>query len=205
LQFSVPTQQLNSNGCRSSTKNMSSNSTNLSTFNNAWYQPGAGKIKQVLWYFINILFFINPLNPLSALKVMLLRWFGAKVGKGVVIKPAVNIKYPWRLHIGNHVWIGEHVWIDNLAEVNIQDHVCISQGAMLLTGSHNYKKTSFDLLTGTITLAQGSWVGAKAIVCPGITLHSHAVLAVNSVATHPLEAYFIYQGNPAQKKRKREL
>ena len=177
--------------------------TDLSCYDNSWFNPGGGKLKRLIWYFTNILFFVNPLNPFSGLKVSLLRFFGAKVGIGVVIKPNVNIKYPWLLQIGNYVWIGENVWIDNLTMVKIGNNVCISQGAMLLCGNHNYKKTTFDLIIGEITLKEGCWVGAKSIVCPGITIHSHAVLGVNSVANHDLEPYSVYQGNPAQKIRNR--
>jgi putative colanic acid biosynthesis acetyltransferase WcaF len=143
--------------------------------------------------------------PISAVKVVLLRLFGAKIGKGVVIKPNVNIKYPWLLEIGSYVWIGEQVWIDNLANVIIGDHVCISQGALLLCGNHNYKKPSFDLLVGKITIEEGAWIGAKAVVCPNVTVHSHAILSVVSVATKNLEPYAIYQGNPAIKIRDRKI
>lgn len=131
--------------------------------------------------------------------------FGAHVGKGVVIKPHVRIKYPWRMVIGNHVWIGEDVWIDNLAKVVIGDNCCLSQGAFLLCGNHDYSKTTFDLIIGEIHLEEGVWIGAKSIVCPGVTCRSHAVLAVGSVATKDLDAYGIYQGNPALKVRERIL
>jgi putative colanic acid biosynthesis acetyltransferase WcaF len=127
------------------------------------------------------------------------------VGEKVVIKPGVNIKYPWFLTIGNHCWIGENVWIDNLAAVKIGNHVCISQGALLLTGNHDYKKTDFKLITGEIILEDGVWIGANAMVCPAVTLASHAVLAAGSVATSNLAAYGIYQGNPAVKKKERIL
>jgi putative colanic acid biosynthesis acetyltransferase WcaF len=159
----------------------------------------AGKLKQVCWYMVNILFFKNSFIISAGFKVFLLRLFGAAVGKGVVIKPSVNIKYPWKLSIGNHSWIGEQVWIDNLAEVFIGDDVCISQGAFLLTGNHNYKKTSFDLMLGAITLEEGVWIGAKAVVCPGVICASHSVLSVASVAVAHLEPYGIYKGNPAVK------
>ncbi len=131
--------------------------------------------------------------------------FGAKVGHGVVIKPSVNIKYPWRLTIGNDVWIGEEVWIDNLDDVRIGDNVCISQGALLLCGNHNYKKSDFGLITGKIILEEGTWIGAKAVVCPGVKCNSHALLTVGSIATTDLEAYTIYQGNPAKPIRTRVI
>ena len=173
--------------------------TDLSHYDNSWYDTGGSSIKRILWYFTNVLFFKNYLNPSSGLKVWLLRLFGAKIGNGVVMKPGVNVKYPWLLYIGDHTWIGENVWIDNLAMVRIGSNVCISQGAMLLCGNHNYKKTTFDLMIGEITLENGSWIGARSVVCPRVTTHSHAVLGVSSVANHDLDAYCIYQGCPAVK------
>ena len=139
------------------------------------------------------------------MKTTILRLFGAKVGKNVCIKPCVNIKYPWNLSLGNNVWIGENVWIDNLTQVTIKDNVCISQGAMLLCGNHNYKKTSFDLIVGQIVLENGSWIGAQALVCPSVTAHENSILTVKSVATKDLDAMGIYQGNPAKKIRNRVI
>ncbi len=179
------------------------NEVKLSKFDNSGYKPGGNKTKRILWYYTNLFFFQSPFFPLSSLKVFLLKLFGAKVGKGVNIKPSVNIKYPWRLKIGNHVWIGEKVWIDNLANVEIGDNSCISQGALLLCGNHNFKKETFDLITGEIILKEGVWIGAKSIVTPGITCNSHSILTVNSTATKNLEEYTIYQGNPATEIRKR--
>ncbi len=177
----------------------------LTTYNNSWYSPGASFFKRSCWYLINSIFLRSACNPFSSIKIFWLRVFGAKVGKGVVLKPCVNIKYPWLLEIGNAVWIGENVWIDNLTHVSIQDNVIVSQGAMLLTGSHDYTKPAFDLITGEIVLEPGVWIGAKSIVCPGIVCHTHSVLAAGSVATKQLDAYWIYQGNPAEKKRQRNL
>lgn len=172
--------------------------TDLSQYNNDWYNPGS-RIKRIVWYVVNILFFKNSLFVFQGAKIALLRAFGAQVGNGVVIKPRVNIKYPWLLEIGNNVWIGEEVWIDNLGEVFIGDNACISQGAMLLCGNHNYKKVAFDLIVGKIKIEEGAWIGAHAVVCPGIKCRSHSVLSVNSVATSHLDAYSIYMGNPAVK------
>ncbi|MCD4795086.1 MAG: WcaF family extracellular polysaccharide biosynthesis acetyltransferase [Bacteroidales bacterium] len=181
------------------------NKTKLADFDNSWYKPGAGFIKRTLWYYTNVLFFLNPWNPFSSLKVFLLRLYGAKIGEGVIIKPSVNIKYPWFLTVGNNVWIGEKVWIDNLAKVKIGDNVSVSQGAMLLCGNHNYKKQTFDLIVGEIKLEEGVWIGAKSIVAPGVTCKSHSILSVNSVASKNLEEYTIYQGNPAVEVRKRNI
>ena len=181
------------------------NTVDLSLYNNAWYNTGASVIKRTLWYFANSAILNNSFIPFSRIKIKVLRLFGAKIGKGVVIKPSVNIRYPWNLKIGDYVWIGENVWIDNLVEVSIGDNVCISQGAMLLCGNHNYMKTTFDLMVGKIIIEKGAWVGAQSVVCPNVTIHSHAVLTVGSVASRHLEEYAVYQGNPAIKVRNRKI
>jgi putative colanic acid biosynthesis acetyltransferase WcaF len=89
--------------------------------------------------------------------------------------------------------------------VTIGSNACISQGVTLLTGSHNYKKTAFNLITGPIVLEDGVWLGAGSFVNQGVTIATHAVLTSGSVATKNLEPYSIYQGNPAIKVRSRTI
>jgi len=156
-----------------------------------------------MWFYVNAIFFKTSLLPFSEVKVRLLRLFGAHIGNSVVIKPCVNIKHPWLLQIGDHSWIGENVWIDNLVLVSIGNHVCLSQGTLLLTGSHDYKDQAFGLITGSVVIADGVWIGARAIINQRVIAHSHAVLSAGSVATKQLEAWSVYQGNPAVKIRDR--
>lgn len=177
--------------------------TELSTYNNNHFLPGGNPLKRLIWFYTNALIFKTSILPISGLKVFFLRIFGAKVGSNVNVKPCVNIKYPWNLEIGNNVWIGENVWIDNLVQIIIGNNVCLSQGATLITGSHNYKKTSFDLIVKNIVLEDGVWIGAGAIVNNGVIAGTHAVLTSGSVANKNLEPFFIYQGNPAVKTRER--
>lgn len=175
----------------------------LSKYNNSWYSPGKGVLVCVLWYIMNEFFFKTGFPISTSMKVFILRMYGAKIGKNLCIKPCVNIKYPWNLEIGDNTWIGENVWIDNLEKVKIGNNVCISQGALLLCGNHNYKKVSFDLLVGKIVLEDGVWIGAQSVVTGGVVVGSHAVLTVKSVASQNLDSYSIYQGNPVKKIRER--
>ncbi len=161
------------------------------------YDPGASALKRTGWYIINALIFDSWLCPCSRIKITLLRLFGAKVGDGVVIKPRVNIKHPWRLIVGDYVWIGEGVWIDNLARVVVGSNVCISQGALLLTGSHDYKNLTFQLILGEIHLSDGVWIAAKVVVCPGVRCARNAVVTVGSVLRKDAEVAGVYAGNPA--------
>ncbi|HIF9217878.1 TPA: WcaF family extracellular polysaccharide biosynthesis acetyltransferase [Photobacterium damselae] len=162
-------------------------------------------IIRLLWVVLSIVFFENKLPIPIKIKIIILNLFGAKVSKSVVIKPNVKIKYPWNLTIGNYSWIGEYVWIDNLAKVDIGSNCCVSQGAYLLTGNHNYKKTTFDLIISDIEIKEGAWIGAQSIVCPGVTVNKLAVLSVGSVANKNLLANGIYQGNPAILKKERVI
>lgn len=176
----------------------------LDEYDNSWYKPGS-TFKRICWFYVNIIFLKHSLLPNYRLKVFLLRLFGAKTGNNVLIKPGVNIKYPWFLKVGSNVWIGEDVWIDNLGLVTIGSNVCLSQGSLLLSGNHDYTSPRFNLLINEIHLGDGVWIGAKAIVCGGTTCGEHAVLTAGSVATGKLEPFGIYKGNPAVKVKERIL
>jgi putative colanic acid biosynthesis acetyltransferase WcaF len=170
----------------------------LDRYDSSTYTPGAGFLAQLLWYFLGSPLVQSHCIPFSAVKVRILRCFGAQIGRQVRIKPGVRIKFPWRLRLGDYVWIGEDAWIDNLAAVTIESHVCISQGVYLCTGNHDWSHPHFRLIIAPITLQQGSWIGAKAIVGPGVTVGAGAVLGLGSVTSRSLDPMTIYCGNPAQ-------
>jgi putative colanic acid biosynthesis acetyltransferase WcaF len=172
-------------------------SVDLSRFTVGNFNRGAGVVKEGLWLVVSlVLFRVCPFS-FSALKRAVLRAFGASVGRNVTIKPRVSITFPWKLTVGDHVWLGEESWLLNLERIVIGSNVCISQRAVLCTGSHNYKVVTFDLITRPITLEDGAWIGAGSWVGPGVTVGAHAVLALGSVATQNLAANGIYRGNPA--------
>lgn len=136
--------------------------------------------KSHFWYIINNLI-LNSFFPFSNIKVFVLRLFGAKIGKNVIIKPYIKVKYPWNLKIGDNSWIGEEVWIDNLEEVLIDENCCISQGVYLCTGSHNFKSEKFDLIKEKIVIKRSSWIGAKAVICPGVTVEESSFIKAGEI------------------------
>lgn len=177
----------------------------LRHFDNSWYQPGRSRWWQAAWFFVGLPVLRCSVIPSSGLRVGLLRWFGASLGEGVVIKPGVRIKYPWRLRAGNSCWLGEDCWIDNLAAVELGDDVCISQGAYLCTGNHDWSDPRFGLIAGTIKLGNGAWVGARALLAPGVSLGDSAVAAAGSVVTKSIPAGEIHAGNPGAFVRRRSI
>lgn len=181
------------------------NRVSLARFDNAWYDPGRPVLVRVLWLLVNAAFFLTPLPWPSRWKVALLRLFGARVGRGVVLKPRVNVKYPWRLSIGDHSWIGEGVWIDSLAKVTIGSDCCLSQGVMIETGNHDWSRPTFDLVVKEVVLEDGAWAAVRSLLLPGSRLATHAILGAGSVLSGGTEPYAVYVGVPAAKVKERVL
>jgi len=177
----------------------------LASFDNAWYSPGRSLMVRVLWQVVSGCFFLTWFPWPSRLKAALLRIFGARVGTGVVLKPRVNVKYPWNLTLGDHSWIGEGVWLDTLAPVRIGANACLSQGAMVETGNHDWSRPTFDLVVKEVVVEDGAWVAVRSLLLPGARLASHAVLGAGSVLSGDTEPFGIYVGVPAQKARDRVI
>jgi putative colanic acid biosynthesis acetyltransferase WcaF len=177
----------------------------LSQFSSQSFDKGAGIYKIILWYFVNALIVRASWNPFIGIKIRLLKMFGAKIGKGLVIKNNVCIKFPWKLTICNNVWLGENCWIDNIDNVIIGNNVCISQGALLITGNHDYTKVDFPYRNAPIVIEDGAWIGAKSVVAPGVKIATHSILTLGTVMTKDTEPYGIYAGMPAVKIRQRKI
>jgi putative colanic acid biosynthesis acetyltransferase WcaF len=158
---------------------------------------GVGKLKEVLWYFVKMIFFLSAFPYPNALKTFLLKLFGAKVGSGVVIKPRTNIHMPWKISIGNYVWIGEEVFILNFEPTYIGNNVCISQRAFLCGGNHDYLDPTMPYRNGPICLQDGSWVGACCFIGPNVTIGADTIVSAGTIVTRSLGKNGIYRGNPA--------
>ncbi len=169
----------------------------LSTFDNSTHNRGRSLAVQTFWFLFGLPILRCSLLPSSAIRRSLLRLFGAKIGAGVILKPGVRVKYPWYLQIGDHSWIGEDCWIDNLVQVTIGTQCCLSQGAYLCTGNHDWSDRSFAYRLAGIAIGDGAWVGAKSVVCPGVTVGRLAILTAGSVARENIPEREIHSGNPA--------
>ena len=170
----------------------------LAAYSVADFDRGASRLKEALWAVARWCFFDTSLPWPSALRCIVLRMFGAKVGSGVVIRGKVNITFPWRLHVGDHVWIGEEVLILSLAQVTVESNVCISQRTFLCTGSHDFRSPKFSLMTKPITIRGGSWIAAQAFISPGVEIGAGSMVCAGSVVTGDVPPRTIVRGNPAQ-------
>jgi putative colanic acid biosynthesis acetyltransferase WcaF len=176
----------------------------LNDFANPHFSRGRGRVVEALWLLAQWALVASWI-PGAAHRRWLLRAFGAKIGKGVDIKPGVRVKFPWRLEVGNYSWLGENVWIDNLDQISIGANCCISQGAYLCTGNHDWSRSTFDLIMGPIRIGEGAWIAARSTIGPGVTIGEGAVLGLGSVANRDLEPWTINIGVPAVKVRTRVM
>lgn len=129
--------------------------------------------------------------------MLLLRSFGASIGPSCRVKPGLRVKFPWRLKVGKACWLGERVWIDNLAPVELGDRVCLSQGAYLCTGNHNFRAPGFDLCSDSIHIESDVWIAANAVLAPGTVVGAGAVVALGAVVSGYVPDGAIVRGNPA--------
>ena len=166
------------------------------------WDPGATYLKRMIWRLFGLPILCSFL-PGTLWRKLLLILFGAKIGKRGKIKPFVKVTSPWRLILGDDFWIGEEVWIDNLDFVKIEKSVCISQKSYLCTGNHNYKSSTFDLITSPITIGKSTWVCAGCFIAPGSNIGANCVISFGSVLKGEVTNNTIVSGNPAVKIKNR--
>lgn len=156
------------------------NGRSLAGFSAAGYDKGQPAWVQALWFACLNLIFFKWWCP-ARLRPVLLRAFGAQVGDRVFIRHRVRVLWPWKLAIGDDAWIGEDVWLLNLESIEIGHDVCLSQGAFLVTGSHDWSSPSFEYDNAPIIVEPGAWVAARATVLRGVTVGAGATVAAGAV------------------------
>jgi len=172
---------------------------NLAEFDNSGFERGAGGFKELLWLVVRAFGFSAFCPwPVYALRRAALRMFGGAIGPGVIIKPETKITFPWKLSVGANSWLGEEAWLLNLDRITIGHDVCISQRAMLCTGSHDWSDDRFALITKPITIGNGVWICANVFVGPGVHIGDNAVVLAGSVVTSDLPAGMVCSGSPCK-------
>jgi putative colanic acid biosynthesis acetyltransferase WcaF len=152
----------------------------LAGFSGRGYDKGRGVLWQASWQLVSSTMFCPWWVPASV-RVAILRAFGAQIGQGVLVRHRVRVHWPWKLAIGDDSWIGEGAWILNLEPVKIGRDVCISQEALLCTGSHDRCSPTFEFDNAPIIVEDGAWVAARAVVLRGVVIGSSAMVGAGAV------------------------
>jgi putative colanic acid biosynthesis acetyltransferase WcaF len=148
--------------------------------------PGSGESwdapawKVYAWGLVEVLLVSNPLQVSSRLRRAALAAFGARIGTGVILRPRLRVRFPWKLEIGDRSWIGEDVWLHNQDRITIGSDVVVSQGTFITTGSHAHRR-DMALLTRPVVIEDGAWVTARCIVLGGVRIGVSALVTPGTV------------------------
>ncbi|CDQ11291.1 putative glycose-acyl transferase, WcaF [Acidithiobacillus ferrivorans] len=158
-----------------------------------------------LWWLVQASLFTWSPQVLYGWRRFLLRLFGAKIGKGVIIRPSTRITYPWKVSIGDFAWVGDDVVLYSLGEIDIGANAVVSQRCYLCTGSHDYTQPTFDIYTKPILVGAEAWLATDVFVAPGVRIGRGAVVGARSSVFEDIPELMLAKGTPAKPFKKRLL
>ena len=126
----------------------------------------------------------------------LLRLFGAKIGKGVLVRPTVKTTYPWKVSIGDHSWIGDDVVLYSLSLINIGSDSVISQRSYICGGDHDMTEIDFPIRGRDISIGNEVWVAAECFIAPGVSIGNGSVVGARSSVFSSLPSEMVCFGSP---------
>lgn len=178
---------------------------NLSNYNQSWFDRGKPTWFIFLWWLVEGITF--PLTPHNfyGFRRWILALFGAKIGKGVIIRSSVRILYPWKVEIGDYSWIGDDVYFYSLDNIKIGCHCVISQKTYLCTGSHNSHDNNFGLIIDSIEIGNGTWIAADCFIAPGVKIGANSVIGARSSVFNNIPHEQVAWGTPCVAQYSRKL
>jgi putative colanic acid biosynthesis acetyltransferase WcaF len=156
-----------------------------------------------LWWIVQALLFHPSPQVFYGWRRFLLRLFGARIGRGVLIRASVTVTFPWKVSIGDGSWVGDHATLYSLGEITLASNVVVSQHAYLCAASHDYTRPAFDIYVKPIRVEAEAWIATHAFVAPGVRVGRGAILGACSVALKDVPSGMICAGNPARVIRQR--
>jgi len=175
----------------------------LEQWDDSGYDYGRPKFLVFLWFLCqDTLFRFSPV-PFYGFRKWLLRLFGCKIGKGVIIRPRARFHYPWRIEIRDHSSIGDDVWLYSIGSIKIGSQTVISQKSFLCTAGHDYRDPRFKTTVAPIVIGNGVWIAADVFVAPGVTIWDNSVIGARSSVFFDMPAGMVCYGNPCQPVKRR--
>jgi len=166
---------------------------------------GRSRIVEALWILTKAAFFMTSLPWHNAWKRFLLRLFGAKIGRGVVLRPRINIHFPWKLEVGDHCWIGDGCQILNIAPFTMEPQVALAHEVYIAAAGHDIRSATMAAKNEPIVIRSGTWVASRAFIAGGVTVGEDCVVAAGAVVVKDVPQSSIVAGNPAEVVRERVI
>jgi len=153
---------------------------------------------RALWSFGRWLIILSP-HPCHAWRRLVLRLFGAKVGREARIHSSTVVVMPWNFELGEWAAVGPEVYVYSLGKVRIGRRATVSYRTHVCAGTHDFTDPTLPLLKPAITIGDDAWVGTDAFIGPGITVGRGAIVAARAVVVKDVEPYTLVGGHPAHK------
>ncbi|MEG4273144.1 MULTISPECIES: hormogonium polysaccharide biosynthesis acetyltransferase HpsU [unclassified Microcoleus] len=177
----------------------------LRLYNQSKFDRGRPGWLILLWWFVQAIAFPLTPHPFNCIRRGLLRLFGAKIGRGAIIRPTARFTYPWKIAIGDYSWIGDDVVLYSLDRIAIGKHCVISQKSYLCTGTHDPQNPAFGLITAPVTINNGVWIAADCFIGPDVEIGANALIGARSSVFKNMPAGFICTGTPCRPRCQREI
>ena len=177
----------------------------LDLYDQSGYDRGRSGLVVVLWDLVQQVLIHPSPHPCYGWRRFWYRRFGARIGRGVLIRKSVRCNYPWKVTIGDHAWIGDEATLYALAEIEIGEHAVVSQQSYLCTGTHDHRDPCFGLVVKPVKIGAGAWVALGALVLPGVRIGEGALIAARAVVTRDAAPWTVHRGSPAVAAGPREL
>lgn len=176
----------------------------LSSFNMPPDFRGRSVFYVQLWWLVQSLIFKNTPQFMYSFRRIILRAFGANIGKKVLIRPSVTVTYPWKVKIGNNAWIGDDVVLYSLGYIEIGSNTVVSQRSYLCAAGHDYTKIDFPIIESKITIEEEVWLATDVFVAPGVVIGKGSVVGARSSVFNNLPPRMVCMGTPAKPIKPRE-
>lgn len=168
------------------------------TYSGTYQSPFSlrSKVARLIWQ--TVWFALGLALPIYgfAIRRVVLRCFGAKIGPRVRVYPSCTIWAPWKLEMGAESSMGPGVDCYNVAPITLGSKTVVSQRAFLCTASHNIRSADFDLIYSAIIISDGAWIAAEAFIGPGVRVANDAIVGARTVVIRDVAARDIVVGNP---------
>lgn len=177
----------------------------LRNYNQSNFDRGRPSWLILIWWLVQAIAFPLSLHNFHGFRCSLLRLFGAKIGKGVNIRPTARITYPWKVEIGDYSWIGDDVVIYSVDQIHIGCHCVISQKCYLCTGSHDLQDPNFALIIAPIFIGNGTWIATDCFIAPGVKIGANTVIGARSSVFQDIPAAQVAWGSPCRPQYQRQM
>ena len=157
-----------------------------------------------IWWIVQAALIHTSPQILYPWRRLVLRLFGARIGRDVKIRPSVRVTYPWKLEIGDHSWVGDNVELYSLGAIRIGRNAVVSQGCYLCAGTHDHRDPAFPIIDRPVVVEDQAWVAAQTFGGPGVTIGSGAVVGARSVVLSDVPPGMLAAGHPATVRGRRD-